>query len=47
MSQHQNLQQKMQATVKDLSVTAAIAMPVVALVVWWSIRRIHNKVFQT
>jgi uncharacterized membrane-anchored protein len=28
-------------------VTAAFAMPVVALVVWWSIRRIHNKVFQT
>jgi uncharacterized membrane-anchored protein len=28
-------------------VTAAFAMPVVALIVWWSIRRIHNKVFQT
>ncbi|HTH08859.1 MAG TPA: DUF3422 family protein, partial [Acidovorax sp.] len=26
--------------------TAAIAIPVVALGVWWSLRRLHHKVFR-
>ncbi|MBW7931991.1 MAG: DUF3422 family protein, partial [Gammaproteobacteria bacterium] len=25
--------------------TAAVAIPVVALAVWWSLRRLHSKVF--
>ena len=26
--------------------TSALAIPVVALAVWWSLRRLHNKVFK-
>ena len=26
--------------------TAAVAIPLVALLVWWSLRRLHRKVFK-
>ena len=29
-----------------VSSTAAAAIPVVALTVWWSLRRLHHKVFK-